>query len=241
MEWAEQGYVISARAHGETSAVLELFTRGQGRWMGLVRGGRSKRMRPVLQTGNLLQTQWRARLAEHLGTFTAEPVQMNAARLIDDPVRLAALTTLAAHTQLLPEREPHTRLYDAFEIVLDALMAEGPWPPLMVRWELGLLEELGFGLDLSKCAATGAAEDLVYVSPKTGRAVSREAGEPYRDKLLMLPAFVIGKGAASDEDVQAGFALAGYFLDRHIFHPRGLKEPEARARMIARLARDVPA
>ncbi|MGI9373262.1 MAG: DNA repair protein RecO [Hyphomicrobiales bacterium] len=235
MNWAEKGYVISARPHGETSAVLELFTRGQGRWMGLVRGGRGKRMRPVLQTGNVLQVQWRARLAEHLGTFTAEPVQMNAARLIDDPVRLAALTTLAALTQLLPEREQHARLYDAFEIVLDTLLAEGPWPPLLVRWELGLLEELGFGLDLATCAATGVKNDLIYVSPKSGRAVSREAGDPYQDKMLALPGFVIGKASASISDVEAGFALTGYFLDRHIFHPRGLKEPEARGRMIARL------
>jgi DNA repair protein RecO (recombination protein O) len=175
MNWAEQGCVISARPHGETSAVLELFTRAHGRYLGLVRGGRGRRMRPVLQTGNFLEAQWRARLAEHLGTFSVEPVEMNAARMIDDPLRLAGLTTLAALTQLVPEREAHERLFDAFEIVLTALKGSDHWPALLVRWELGLLEELGFGLDLSTCAATGSSNELAYVSPKTGRAVSSGA------------------------------------------------------------------
>lgn len=236
MNWAEKGYVVSARAHGETSAVLELFTRQHGRFMGLVRGGRGKRLRPALQTGNLLEANWRARLAEHLGTFTIEPVEMNAARLIDDPLRLAALTTLASLTQLVPEREAHERLFDAFEIVLSSLLDEGPWPALLVRWELGLLEELGFGLDLSRCAATGATSDLVYVSPKTGRAVSAEAGKPYHDKLLRLPGFAVGKGEVRQEDVLAGFQLTGHFLERHIFLPRGIPEPESRSRLITKLA-----
>jgi len=235
MNWAEQGFVISARPHGETSAVLELFTRKHGRFMGLVRGGRGRRIRPVLQTGNLLEAQWRARLAEHLGTFSVEAIEMNAARLIDDPFRLAGLTSLASLTQLVPEREPHERLFDAFEIVLGALQESDHWPALLVRWELGLLEELGFGLDLATCAATGASDDLIYVSPKTGRAVSASAGAPYHDKLLALPGFAIGQGEASPDDVVAGFALTGYFLDRHIFSARGLQPPESRARLIAKL------
>ncbi|MGI9482075.1 MAG: DNA repair protein RecO [Hyphomicrobiales bacterium] len=236
MKWTEKGFVISARAHGETSALLELFTRQHGRFMGLVRGGRGRRMRPMLQTGNLLEAHWRARLAEHLGTFTVEPIEMNAARLIDDPVRLAGLTTLAALTQLVPEREAHERLYDAFVIVLQALIDDDPWPALLVRWELGLLEELGFGLDLARCAATGKTTELVYVSPKTGRAVSDEAGKPYHGKLLPLPAFMLGRGEAEDKDVLAGFALTGHFLERHIFVPRGVPEPESRSRLIEKLA-----
>jgi DNA repair protein RecO (recombination protein O) len=235
MNWAEQGFVISARPHGETSAVLELFTRAHGRYLGLVRGGRGRRMRPVLQTGNFLEAQWRARLAEHLGTFSVEPVEMNAARMIDDPLRLAGLTTLAALTQLVPEREAHQRLFDAFEIVLTALKGSDHWPALLVRWELGLLEELGFGLDLSTCAATGSSNELAYVSPKTGRAVSSGAGAPYHDKLLALPAFTVGRGDAGIDDVLDGFKLTGFFLDRHIFAARGMDPPESRGRLIAKL------
>ena len=152
-------------------------------------------------------------------------------------MRLAALTTLTAEAQLLPEREPHPRLYEAMRVVLDALQDANTWPSLLVRWEFGLLDELGFGLDLARCAATGSTEDLVYVSPKTGRAVSRAAGQAYHDRLLVLPAFLKGVQAGRPEpsDVIDGLKLTGFFLDRHVFGPRGIEAPESRHWIMAHL------
>lgn len=238
MQWSEEGVILSVRRHGETSAIVELFTRGQGRYLGLVRGGRSRRLRPVLQPGNSVLATWRARLSEHLGTFQIELSRARVASLIDDPLRLAGLSTLVGLTQLVAEREAHERLYDATLVVLEALETDAHWVALLVRWELGLLEELGFGLDLSRCAATGRRDDLSHVSPKSGRAVSREAAAPYAARLLKLPSFLRGGRDEPDlEDLLSGFELTGYFLARHVFEPRGLKPPEARERMIARLQR----
>ena len=230
MEWQQTGVVLGVKRHGETSAIADVFTRAQGRWKGLVRGGRSRTMRPVLQPGNLVQATWRARLEDHLGNFTIEPVSFRAAGLIDDPFKLAGLTCLTELAQLLAEREPHERVYDALSIVLDQLDDDDVWPALLVRWELGLLDNLGYGLDLTKCAATGVNDNLVYVSPKSARAVSASAGEPYRDKLLALPGFLTGNSAAapSARDVLDGFRLTGYFLTRHIFEARGITAPESR-------------
>lgn len=238
MDWSEQGIVVSARPHGETSAIVSLFTRGHGRHLGLVRGGRSRRLRPVLQPGNTVTAVWRARLAEHLGHFTVEPVDARAARLMEDRLRLAGLTALIALAELLPEREPHMRLFDAFSLVLDELEAGAHWPALMVRFELGLLDELGYGLALDACAGTGAREELVYVSPKSGRAVSRQAGAAYRDRLLALPAFLTASKDVdpTPEDILAGFRLTGFFLDKYVWSPRGLKPPPARERLLARLS-----
>jgi DNA repair protein RecO (recombination protein O) len=231
--------ILSVRKHGETSAIVELFTRGQGRYLGLVRGGRSRRLRPVLQPGNSVHATWRARLSEHLGTMDVEASKLRVAVIIEDPLRLAGLSTLTTLSQLVAEREAHERLYDASLLVLDAIEADSHWPALLVRWELGLLEELGFGLDLGRCAATGTQDDLVYVSPKSARAVSGSAGEPYADKLLRLPMFLRGLGQVdpTEEDILSGFALTGYFLERHVFEPRGLPKPESRERVISRLAR----
>jgi DNA repair protein RecO (recombination protein O) len=239
VEWKEEGIVLAVRRHGETSAIAEILTEGRGRCLGLVRGGRSRTMRPVLQPGNIVQTTWRARLDEHLGNFSIEPLHAVAGILIDDPLRLAGLMTLAAHSQLLPEREPHARLYAATRVLLDALRDDAPWPALLVRWEIGLLEELGFGLDLTRCAATGTHEDLIYVSPRTGRAVSRDAGEAYKSKLLKLPAFLKGSqaGGTEDSDILDGFQLSGFFLMRHVFEARGVAIPEARQRIVSHLAR----
>lgn len=237
MHWSEEGIILSARRHGETSVIAEVFTRGHGRYAGLVHGGRSRSMRAVLQPGNLVAATWRARLSEHLGVFAIEPVALKAAALIDDPFKLAGLTTLTTLAHLVPEREAHARLHDAFRYVLAALDDDDLWPALLVRWELGLLEELGFGLDLSRCAATGENRELVYVSPKTGRAVSADAGAPYSDRLLALPAFLLGGGEGpSSAEICEGFALTGHFLVRHVLEPRGLKLPEARARIVSRLA-----
>jgi DNA repair protein RecO (recombination protein O) len=230
MEWKDEGIVLAVKRHGESSAIAEILTATRGRSLGLVRGGRSRHMRPVLQPGNIVLATWRARLEEHLGNFALEPLELKAGLLIGEAMRLAALTTLTAEAQLLPEREPHPRLYEAMRVVLDALEDEATWPALLVRWELGLLDELGFGLDLARCAATGTTEDLVYVSPKTGRAVSRAAGLAYHERLLALPAFLKGiqAGRPGQTDVVDGLKLTGFFLERHVFGPRGVGAPESR-------------
>ena len=239
MQWQQTGVLLSVKRHGETSAIVDVFTREHGRWKGLVRGGRSRTMRPVLQPGNVVEATWRARLADHLGVFSIEPVSFRAARLIDEPLKLAGLTALTELTQILPEREAHARVYDAMQIVLDALDDDDMWPALLVRWELGLLDDLGYGLDLSSCVATGANDNLIYVSPKSARAVSASAGEPYRQKLLALPPFLTGAGvgAPSTADIVNGFMLTGYFLNRHLFAARGIAAPESRGWIIDRLKR----
>lgn len=238
MEWKDEGIILAVKRHGESSAIAELLTATRGRSLGLVRGGRSRQMRPVLQPGNVVLATWRARLEEHLGNFALEPLELKAGLLIGEAMRLAALTTLTAEAQLLPEREPHPRIYDAMRVILGTLEDEATWPALLVRWEMGLLDELGFGLDLAQCAATGTRDDLVYVSPKTGRAVSRDAGFAYHDRLLILPAFLKGvqTGTPDLADVLAGFRLTGYFLDRHVFGPRGITAPESRHWILTHLA-----
>jgi DNA repair protein RecO (recombination protein O) len=237
MEWRDEGVILSVRKHGETSAIVEALSAEHGRCLGLVRGGRSRVQRPVLQPGNRVQLTWRARLEEHLGNFAVEALSLKAGAIMAEPFRLAGLSTLAGLAQLLPEREPHRRMYDALLIVLDAIEQDDVWPALLVRWELGLLEELGFGLDLTKCAATGARDELVFVSPKTGRAVSGAAGQPYRDRLLVLPPFLGSNStSAGANELIAGFRLTGYFLARHVFEPRGITAPEQREWIIRTLA-----
>ena len=243
MDWQDSGIVLAVRAHGETSAIVEVLTEMHGRHAGLVRGAHSRRLAPVLQPGNEVNVHWRGRLEEHLGTYQVEPLRQRAALLLDDPARLAGLASLAALAELaLPEREPHASLYRGFLVILDALVEDGPWPALIVRWEVQLLQELGFGLDLGACAVTGLAEDLTHVSPRTGRAVSRAAADPYADRLLVLPPFLGGaaepgreSGAAPDEaEIAAGFALTGHFVERHLLAPRHLKMPPARSRLVSR-------
>jgi DNA repair protein RecO (recombination protein O) len=236
MEWRDEGVILSVRRHGETSAIAEILTAGHGRALGLVRGGRSKAQRPVLQAGNTVHAVWRARLEEQLGTFTLEPLLLRAGAIMEEPFRLAGLATITGLAQLLPEREPHPRIYDAMRVVLEAVEDDAVWPALLVRWELGLLEELGFGLDLSACAATGRRDNLVFVSPRSGKAVSSEAGMAYRDRLFHLPAFLREPAAAPPADVIAGLRLASYFLERHLFEPRGLRFPEQQDWIIRSLA-----
>jgi len=232
MEWQEQAIVLGLRKHGESSVIVETLTLDHGRHAGLVRSGRSRRMRPVLQPGNIVSVTWRARLEEHLGSFSVEPVLLNAAMVMDDAHRLSGLTTLTALCMMLPEREPQPELFNTAKLILQNLEHDDIWPALLVRWEAGLLDALGFGLDLSKCAATGLVGDLVYVSPKSGRAVSRAGGEPYKTKLLALPQFLMAPGTVSDGDLIDGFNLTGFFLHRHLFGPRGVEEPDARQRII---------
>lgn len=231
MEWRDEGIVLGSRKHGETSAILEVMTRGHGRYMGLVRGGLSRRLRPVLQAGNRLELRWRARLDEHLGTFDVEPLELNAARLIESASAVYGLQMIAAHLRLLPERDPHASLFETLLALMPLLDEPAPAAELLVRFELLVLDELGFGLDLSRCAATGQADDLAYVSPRTGRAVSAEAGRPWHDRMLALPAFLRhGSGLRADlAALDDAFRLTGFFLTRHVYEPRGLSEPEARA------------
>jgi DNA repair protein RecO (recombination protein O) len=236
MHWTDDALVLGARRHGEAGVVLELMTRGHGRHLGLVHGGRSQKLQPVLQPGNTVQATWRARLDEHLGTYTVEPLHSRAARLMASPLALTGLATLTALLRLLPERDPHPDLHEMAEALVEHLDEPDLAGPLFVRFELALLAELGFGLDLSSCAATGATRDLAYVSPKSARAVSAAAGEPYRDRLLPLPGFLVGQprgNRPSAGEIADGFRLTGYFLDRTLFDPQGEHLPDERARFVA--------
>jgi len=242
MEWTDTGIVLGARRHGEANAILELMTRAHGRHLGLVRGGAGSRLKPVLQPGNAVMAIWRARLDEHLGYFTVEGVDLRAASFLSAAHAVFGVTHLAALCRLLPERDPHEGVFEALDIMLTALDAPATVAVLVARFELELLAELGFGLDLSACAATGASADLVYVSPKSGRAVSRAAGEAWRDRLLVLPAFLADAEAPAPtpDELAAGFALTGFFLRRHVYEARGEPVPEARALFIAAVTRAMP-
>lgn len=240
MQWTDEGIIIGTRRHGETSLIVELMTPAHGRHLGLVRGGRSRQRQPLLQPGNSVVATWRARLDGHLGHYTIEGTTERAARLIENAAGLYGVQALAALLRLLPERDPHPKLYDGLLAILDflddPLIAGG----LIVRFELKLLDDLGFGLDLERCAATGSNDDLAYVSPKTGRAVSRSAGEPYHGRLLPLPSFLMEAPSLSRPDAAAvaeAFNLTGYFLARHVYEPRGLAPSEARTSLIALVAR----
>jgi DNA repair protein RecO (recombination protein O) len=240
MQWSDEGIIIGTRRHGETSVIIELMTPSRGRHLGLVRGGRSRRQQPILQPGNSVSATWRARLDEHLGTYTVEPLTQRAARLIESAAGLYGIQTLGELLRLLPEREAHPQLYDGLATILDWFEKPLVAGALMARFELGLLDDLGFGLDLERCAATGTNDDLAFVSPKTGRAVSRSAGEPYGDKLIKLPRFLTEPASAEPataEELAAAFRLTGYFLARHVFEPRGMEPPEARQRFIALIAK----
>jgi DNA repair protein RecO (recombination protein O) len=236
MEWEDEGIVLATRRHGEGALIVQLLTRGHGRHAGLVRGGQGRKQRTVYEIGNRIAAVWKARLAEHLGALSGELLHAHAARVIEDPARLACLAAAAALAEAsLPEREPHPAAYAGFSALLESLDADHGWAVGYVEWELLLLAELGFGLDLSRCAASGATADLVYVSPRSGQAVSAEAGEPYRDKLLPLPPFLLARGSArspSPQDVVDGLALTGYFFDHRVFAPHGRDLPPARARFV---------
>lgn len=236
MNWTDEAIVLSVRPHGETAAIAEVFTRSHGRHLGLVHGGRSRRLRPVLQTGNHVDAHWKARLADQLGHVTIEVRRGYAAETMEDAAALAALTSLAALLRLLPERDPHPNLFEVTLFVLGFLGDETVWPGLLVRWELALLEELGFGLDFTTCAATGSNDDLIYVSPRSGRAVSASAGEPYKDRLLTLPGFLKGRAwGVTTADIRSGLALTGHFLQTRLLQPNGLSLPEPRTRLLALL------
>jgi len=234
MRWADEGIVLASKRLGEANAILELMTREHGRHLGLVRGGMGSRLRPVLQPGNCVSALWQARLDEHLGHYTIEGLDARAASFLAIPHALYGVTHLAAICRLLPERDPHPQIHAALADLLELLPDSHRAGAGLVRFELQLLAELGFGLDLASCAASGAEFDLAYVSPKSGRAVSRQAGEPWKDRLLALPPFLLQSCAdgASCDDVIAGFSLTGFFLTRHVLDPRGLKLSDARSSFI---------
>lgn len=239
MHWTDEAIILSARPHGETSAVAELFTRNHGRHLGLVQGGRSRRLRPTLQAGNEVEATWKARLSEHLGQLTVEPMKSHAATALERPLALKGLSSLVALLRLLPERDPHPGLYEVTLFVLTYLDEDAVWPAVYARWELALLAELGFALDLTRCAQTGATANLVYVSPRSGRAVSAEAGAPYHDKLLRLPAFLRGTGATRLEpgDLADALKLTGSFLETRVAEARNERLPDARNRLVQALAK----
>ena len=240
MQWSDEGIIIGTRRHGETSLIVEVMTETHGRHLGLVRGGRSRKQQPMLQPGNSVSATWRARLDEHLGHYTIEATDQRAARLIEGPAGLYGIQTLAALLRLLPERDPHPQLYSALEAIVDRLDDLLDAGELVARFELLLLDDLGFGLDLDQCAATGANDNLAYVSPRSGRAVSLAGGEAYRDRLLPLPAFLIEATSLSRPqaaEIAAAFRLTGYFLARHVYEPRDIEMPDARARLIALVER----
>lgn len=238
MEFEDDAFVLSARMHGETGAIVELLTARHGRYAAHVAGGASRRLKPFLQPGAAVGVRFRARVAEQLGAATLEPVGEGPSALFDDPLALHGLSAAAAVAGgALPEREPHPGAYLALEALIAALGHPGIWPAVFVRFEAGLLQDLGFGLDLSKCAATGATDDLIYVSPRTGRAVSREAGEPYKDRLLRLPPFLLSaQGGLAEGDIRDGLDLTGHFLEAFVFNALNRPLPPARHWMIDRLS-----
>jgi DNA repair protein RecO (recombination protein O) len=238
MQWTDEGVVLGVKRHGETSVILELMTAAHGRHVGLVRGGAGKRLRGVLQPGNLVRATWQARLEEHLGLYAIEGLNLRAAMFLSAAYAVHGVTHLAGLCRLLAEREPHAGIYAELNSILDSIEDPRQVAPLIARFEVDFLAELGFGLDLSSCAATGVTEDLVYVSPRSGRAVSRTAGEAYREKLLPLPAFLHDEAEPVNGDVLVeAFALTGFFLDRHAYAPRGLPVPEARGHFVSAIGR----
>ncbi|MEM5491717.1 DNA repair protein RecO [Hoeflea sp. AS16] len=242
MEWRDEGIILGLRKHGETSVIAEVMTKAHGRHLGIVRGGRSKRLQPVLQPGNSVDLVWRARLDEHLGQYQVELLNARAGRLMESAIGVHGVQAMAALLRLLPERDSHPRLHDAFAIILDSLDTPEQAGALYVRFELAVLEDLGFGLDLTACAATGVRTDLIYVSPKSGRAVSAEAGAPWADRMLALPAFLPDRTQActTAEMLAQAFNLTGYFLGRHVFEPRGVEPPISRESFCAAALRAMP-
>jgi len=236
VQWEDRGVVLGGRAYGETSVIVELLTARHGRHLGLVRGGRSRRLRPVLQPGNSVAATWRARIDDHMGTYVVEGLTLRAAEVIGDAAALHALNHLCGLARLLPERDPHPVLHGMLDSMMDTVGTRQVLALQMVQFELSLLAELGFGLDLGSCAATQSQRDLHYVSPRTGRAVSSMAGAPYRDRMLVLPAFLRPDACdarVTQEDLAAAFRLTEHFMLRDIFAPRNLPPPAARRAYLA--------
>jgi DNA repair protein RecO (recombination protein O) len=229
MEWRDDGIILGLKRHGEGNVIVEAMTRQHGRHLGIVRGGRGSKLAAVLQPGNAVGLVWRARLSDHLGQYAVEPLKLIAGSIIGNGAALQGLSTLSALTRFLPERDPHEGLFEALAVILEHLDQPEIAAPLLVRFELALLAELGFGLDLTTCAVTGAHNDLTHVSPKSGRAVSRRVATPYKDRLLPLPAFLHQNTTTlTAADMRAAAALSAHFIERDVLIPRGLMMPESR-------------
>ncbi|MEO3478665.1 DNA repair protein RecO [Phaeobacter sp. CAU 1743] len=239
MDWRDHGILLTVRRHGESAAIIDVFTEGHGRHAGVVRGGSGRRMAPILQPGAQLDLTWRARLEEHLGSYQAEPLRSRAAAALSGRLALAGLNAVTALLSFcLPEREAYPALYARTEQLLDLLEQEDLWPLAYLHWEVALLEEMGFGLDLTACAVTGAEEGLVYVSPKTGRAVSAAGAGDWADRLLPLPPVLLGQGAAEDPEIAIALRTTGYFLESHLARALGNRPlPEARGRLVDLISR----
>lgn len=245
MQWSDEAILLAVRRHGDSSVVVEALTRSHGRHLGLVRGGRSRSLAATLQPGNSVGIRWQARLEEHLGQFTVEPVRLRAASLMGTAEGLFSAQVLSGHLHLLAEREPHAALYDVLSATLDWIAGEArpdldELAALLARFELLLLDELGFGLDLTRCARTGTTAELVYVSPRSGRAVSRQGAIGYETRLLPLPAFLTGdtRSNRSPADIADGLRLTGYFLERDLYAAHGLPMPTLRTELLERLSGD---
>lgn len=234
MEWSAEGLIIGVRRHGESAVILETMVPGRGRCLGLVRGGRSRKQAAFLQPGNSAHLVWRARLEDHLGTFTAEATRLRAAEMLAARRQLYLVQLLADHLRLLPERDPHDQLLAAVLDLIDETRSDLALGADLARFELFLLEELGFGLDLETCAVTGAHDDLTHVSPKSGRAVSKEAAAPYAEKLLALPGFLIAGEPTDIGEIASAFRLTGHFLDRHVWSARQIDPPATRDWLVTR-------
>ena len=230
LEWTGRGILLSAEPHGEGHAVVQALTEEHGRHAGLVQGGASRKRAHELQPGAEMQLAWRARLADHLGTFTYELETPHAAFWLEDRRRLSAIAAACAVATALPEREPMPGVYHGLCAFLRLLEGDS-WPAAYVAWELGLLSALGFGLALDRCARTGATEGLAYVSPRTGAAVTAEAAGEFAGRLLPLPGFLAGAQGFTDGDVAAGLRLTGHFLKRDAFGAIHKDLPAARHRL----------
>ncbi len=243
MEWRAQGTLLGVRKHGENAVIIDVFTAEHGRHAGVVRGGTSRRLAPAMQPGARLDLAWRARLAEHLGSFNVELSRSRSAVLFSDRTALAALNAMTALLLFaLPEREPHPRLHARTEAMLDLLGRADAWPVAYLQWELALLEAMGFGLDLTACAVTGSPEDLVYVSPRSGRAVSADGAGDWADRLLPLPPELLGVVTPDLAGIGNGLKTTGYFLEHGLAHSQGDRPlPGARARLVDRLVQTYPA
>jgi len=238
MEWEDDAFVLSARSHGETGAIVELLTAERGKYAAHVAGGASRKMKSFLQAGAKVIARYRSRMSDQLGSAVLEPVGEGPAALFDDPLALAGLASAAAvAAAALPEREPHPGAFHALEALIGALVLPDIWPAVYVRFEAGLLQDLGFEMDLSRCTVTGSTDDLIYVSPRTGRAVSRDAGEPYKDRLLKLPMFLLSaQGGLREGDIRAGLDLTAHFLEQQVFGPMNRPLPPARVWLVDRLS-----
>ena len=235
MEWTDDSVILDTRRHGETSIIVNLLSQQYGRFSGLVRGGASKNKRAIIQPGNKVLTRWRARLAEHLGTFECELIDAHASCYLNEPILLSAMNSACSIiSSTLPEREPHQAIYKGFIILLESLHKSN-WATIYVKWEVGVLGELGFGLDLTTCAATGTNDNLTHVSPKSGKAVCQSAARPYLDKLLPLPNFLVNGGNGKEADILAGLELTGYFFYHYVLAENGKKQPNARIRFVQNL------